>query len=460
MTKKLVILGGGISGLTLAWYLKKYHGDNIHLTLLEKSDRLGGWFRSIEKEGFIFDTGPHYIFTTEGQDIFDIISDLNLDKDMILSNLKSNVSRIYRKGKLLEIPRTFKDMLFSPLTKGLIPGIIHDWFTPRQTISDESIYDFMRRRFSKTLAEGFGESYVAGIISGDIKKLSMKAYLSRIMQLEKDYGSVVKGLLFKKQPRFINDKLGEIRKHAALNFHKGLSVLTNSLAAALMPHIIQTSAKKLLFERNSIRVGLEDGSILDADHVFSTVPSFSLAELLPEEQETTKQILNSFYYKSMAIVSLGYKEELLEKEGYGYVIPFSEHKPVIGVLWDSSVFPQMNSHKKETRLTIMIGEENLPKDFNEMSEDDFRVLALNEVKDRLNITQAPDMIHVSLVKKGIPKFFVGHEEKVNEVIQDLKRMSSKLTVIGSGFYGAAISRCITNAKKTASEFKPNLPPKP
>lgn len=456
MKKHLVILGGGISGLSLAWYLQKTHGNQFKITLLEKSPHLGGWFSSIEKEGFTFDTGPHYIFTTEGEEIFHLIDALNLNQEMILSKRESNVSRICKNDKIYVIPKTFKKMLFSPLAKGLIYGVIHDWLTPprAQDDEDESVYDFIKRRFSRTLANGFSEAYLAGIISGDIKKLSMKSYLSRILLLEKKYGSVVKGLMqAKSAPQPQNEKFIEIRKHAALNFKKGISTLTDALGSALAEHIVKKEVTTLKFDKERIKVELEDGETLYADHLFSTLPCFSLANILAEEHHAIKNTLNGFCYKSMAIVSIGYRAKHLDQEGYGYIIPYSEQKPIIGVLWDSSVFPQMSQSEEETRFTVMIGEDHLPTPFEQMTEEDFKTLALKEIEQHMHIKASPDVIHVTLVKKAVPKFFVGHDEKVLEVVGKLQDIAPQLTVLGSGFYGAAISRCILNAKKAATEFR-------
>jgi oxygen-dependent protoporphyrinogen oxidase len=453
--KDVVILGGGISGLSLAWYLKKQHGPKINITLLEKEEHMGGWFATLEKDGFVFDVGPHYLFTMESKDVFNLIEELSLDDQVILSNLKSNVSRLYKQGEIYKIPKTFKEMLFSPLTNGLIAGLVHEWFAPKGDNHDESIYDFIRRRFSLTLADGFGEAYIAGIVSGDIKKLSMKAYLPRILLLEKEYGSVVKGLLNKKVPPSIekNPKLEEIQKHAAINFKKGLAVLTDAMADALKDQIIHKKVTKLrLSDKQNISIELEDGTKIEPEHVFSTIPSFALAEILPNEYSSLKEELRSFYYKSMAVVSVGFKSNVLYQDGYGYVIPFSEHKPVIGVLWDSSVFPDMNQHPQETRFTVMIGDDHLPKSFDEMTEEEFKAIALNEIKKTLAIKEDPDFIHVTLIKKGIPRFLVGHQEKVSSIVDQLKELAPKMTLIGSGFYGAAISKCLINAKKAALDF--------
>ena len=458
MKKNLVILGGGISGLSLLWYLKRSNHKDYDVTLIEKSDHLGGWFKSIERDGFIFDVGPHYLFGMEALEVLKIVKDLNLEDEIILGNLKANVSRVYKNGKLHVVPKTNKELLKSPLTKGLYWGVIHDLFTKYEPKNDESIHEFISRRFSTTLADHFSEIYMASIVSGDMKKLSAKSYLPRLINLEKEYGSVVKGLLKKKTPS--NQPASEfdkILKTPVFNFKKGIETFTKALASRLKNDILHANVKSLTVENEEkMHVVLENGQTIKADHVFSTLPTFALAEILPQNNSLITQGLNDIYYKSMVTLSIGYNTKVLDKEGYGYVIPYSAKNPIVGVLFDSSVFPDMNSHADQIRLTVMVGEDYLKKTLKETTDEELKEIALNEVKNTLNISVQPDFIEIHRLYRGIPRFYVGHTEKVDNLMQELKNTYPNMTFLGSGLYGAAITKCIAMSKNAVSNYIKNL----
>jgi oxygen-dependent protoporphyrinogen oxidase len=198
MTKEhFVILGGGISGLALAWYLKKKYQETIHLTIIEKSSRAGGWIRSIQQQGFLFEEGPRSC-RTKGAGIatLELIEELGLENEVIAASPHAKKRYLYTGKQLRCLPQGIISSLFSPLTRGILPALWKEWRKAPEKCEDESIYDFFARRFSPEIAEQFIDPMVAGIYAGDIRQLSLRSCFPQLHRWEQEYGSLTKGMFF------------------------------------------------------------------------------------------------------------------------------------------------------------------------------------------------------------------------------------------------------------------------
>ncbi len=186
--KRVAILGAGITGLSVAWYLKKKYRNALEIAIYEKSGRAGGWIESFTKEGFRFEGGPRgFRPKGQGEATLELISELGLTKELVPSNRKAQVRYIAHKGKL---------RVFSPfylLQQGVVRSLWCDLKTPASSLEDESIAQFAQRRFKRGIAEGVIDPLVHGIFAGDPKQLSIRSCFPKIWQAEQRYGSVLKG---------------------------------------------------------------------------------------------------------------------------------------------------------------------------------------------------------------------------------------------------------------------------
>ena len=423
MPKKIVILGAGISGLSAGWFLKTRFKGDIELTLLEKDSRAGGWIQTINKEEFLFELGPHSCRMNQAFPQFEeLLDDLELNNQIILPASSSRKRYLYIDRKLNLIPSNPLGLLFSPFGMIVLKGLWKDLWEKQGKSSDESIHAFFTRRLGSSIADRFVDSLVNGIYAGDPKQLSIRSCFPAIYELEQRHGGLLRGLIARK-----NSKKGGF-----FSFKGGMEVLPQALARRLESHLrLSTAAKRLIAHSDGVEIELENGTKLAADHVISTLPSYALNTLLKKE-------MIEIPFNTVHVVCLGYSTSVLEKQGFGYLIPSMEKEEILGVIWDSSVFPQQNRHEQQTRLTVMIGDQT-------GESKDYIKMALNSLSKHLNINRQPDVVHYKSAKSAIPQYTLGHSERLKGIERELKDAYPHLTVLGNSFYGVSVPECIERA---------------
>jgi oxygen-dependent protoporphyrinogen oxidase len=451
--KKVVILGAGISGLALLWFLKQKYQDSVDFTILEQKKNAGGWIKTIQAQGFLFDLGCRSCRTSgNGIKTLELIESLNLEAKVITANPDAKKRYIYINQRLECFPNGIYSFLKSTLTKGLIKAVCKDLFfkskTKKSKEGDESIHEFITRRFSKEMAENLFDPLTSGIYAGNIKKLSLKACFPTLAHYEDNYGSVVKGMIFDKKTDVPSSPFVKFVKSMGIfSFKDGMQTLTDCLSNRLKQHIIyDVKINTLEFYEEKTRINFEDGSIIDADHVFSTIPAHCLHSLVQEPN--LSQALCQFQSASVATVSFGFKRAVLKPKGFGYLIPSKEKEEILGVVFDSSVFKEHNSIPNMTRITVMIGGAHFTH-FDSYSKEDFHQMALKAISKHLNINEIPDFHHVELFLNAIPQYLIGHSNRVKRM-EALRPAHFK--ILGSSFYGVSVNDCIAQAKLFANIY--------
>ncbi|MBX7067538.1 MAG: protoporphyrinogen oxidase [Parachlamydiales bacterium] len=348
-----IIVGGGITGLSAAWFLLKKN-PKAKITLLEKENRLGGWIRTCNEGGFLFEKGPRTFPFSRNPHLLELIQDLKLE--LISSEPAAAKRFILHKGHL-RTPGSFLPTL--------IPYLIRELFIRPSTSDDESIYDFAARRFSPKIAETFFDPLTLGIYSGDIRKLSIRACFPALYKWEREKGSVVRGL-------FSSPK-NKSKAKGLFTVKSGMETLIHELEKKLpIDIVLNCSVEK--FSEHEVIAG---GKTYHADRVISALPP-------------------QYSNRSIWVVNLAYAGDVLVKKGYGYLVPTQEKESLLGVIFDSAIFPQQN-RTSETRLTAMVRPE----------EKEPLKAALNALERHLGINAQPVHTSTFLAKNAIPQFEVG-----------------------------------------------------
>lgn len=176
MSSHLVILGAGISGLAVGWFLRQSLGDKIRITILEKSNRAGGWIHTTNEKGFLFEHGPRSCRTSgNGRITLELIESLGLQDQVLIPDHQAKNRFIYDGNELRQIPKTLFEIPFRKLTKGWIKAFWKDLTSPISKDDDESIHAFFSRRFGKEWTDHLIDPFVQGIFAGDAEKLSIKS---------------------------------------------------------------------------------------------------------------------------------------------------------------------------------------------------------------------------------------------------------------------------------------------
>lgn len=440
---KVVVIGAGISGLALGYYLKKKYGDTIDLKIIEKNAIVGGYIKTIEKEGFLFELGPRSC-RTKGAGIYtlQLIEDLKLESEVINEDPIASNRYVHMNKKLVKLPNGFFSLFKSPLTKGIFTAFFTDFFKfSKRRQEDESIHEFSMRKFGVTIADFMFDPLTSGVYAGNTQKLSLKSCFPILYEWEVKYGSLLRGMIFSsKKKEILSPFVCKMMKKSLISFKGGMQTLTSALGVSLEKHILcSTKIQKIECFENVGKVYLEDGSIMQADYIFSTVCHKALSGML--EDCELKKILNQFHSTTVAVVSFGFKKKILEIQGFGYLIPSKEKEDILGVVFDSLVFKEQNRFADETRLTVMIGGDHM-KNFDSHSDSDFLEMAKRAIHKHLKFNDEPFVSHVEIIKNCIPQYLVGHSEKLSG-IQGVT--PSCLKLLGSSFYGVSVNDCIHQA---------------
>lgn len=447
--KHYVIIGAGISGLALAPFLQKKYPEPFDLTILEASNRVGGWIQTIKQDNFLFEQGPRSCRTRgTGIETLRLVEELGLKDQIILASPAANKRFLYTDNNLKALPTGPLSLLFSSFAPIILKGIWNDLRTPKGLSEDETIHDFVARRFGEEIADQFIDPLVLGIYAGDSKQLSVKSCFPIFMDWEKKHGSVIKGVFTKKEKQLNKSAfVEEISKHPIFSFKEGMETLIHALAKPLGNKLkLSSPVVKLQTFEDRIELKLESGQIISADHVFATAPPQALAKMMIEQYPESSLLLRSISSTSVAVVNVGYTKNVLDREGFGYLVPSKEKEEILGVVWDSSAFPQQNHHPIETRLTVMIGEGQVP-DFTTLPSFDFVDIALRALSDQMGIKPEPDTIAIKMASQAIPQFEVGHAQKIQSIKEKIKSINPRLTLLGSAFDGVSVNDCIAGAKR-------------
>ncbi|MDR3624186.1 MAG: protoporphyrinogen oxidase [Chlamydiales bacterium] len=428
----IVILGAGISGLSLGYFLKKFLGNSVKVTLLEKEAVVGGWMQT-EQHDFLIEKGPRSFRASAVQEVFSLVKELSLVDQLLPASKCAKVRFLFESGKLRAVPRSLFEFLFSSFFKVLAPSLVKEvMYKVRKEFQEESIASFFTRHFGRQVTEIFVDALVSGVYAGDMHELSMNACFPNFVRFEQEYGSLVKGMLKSSV------------KSDIYSFKNGMQMLPKALEKFLGEDIkTNCSCNGFTFFDELITVSTNEGSF-SADILCSTLPADVFADHISFHSQKLGSELKNIPYQSIDVVSLCYNKKVLTRSGFGYLVPSKEKEKIMGVIFESSVFPEQNMLKDETRLTVML----------KGGLDDPLGHALISLQRHLNVFE-PSV--ASFVRKArIPQYTLGHLDRVKKIEESLLKLSPNIHILGNAFYGVSINDCIVRAKKVAENIAHQL----
>lgn len=452
MKKRIVVLGAGISGLTCAWQLKKQFGDSIDLKVIEKQSRVGGWIKSEQNDGYFFEGGPRSC--RPAIHTLSLIEELGLQDEVIVANSRAQIRYLNYQGSLRQIPTNFFGFFLSPLTRTLPYTLFKEFFVEKGSEDDETIEQFFLRRLKgSAIVETLIDAMVTGIYAGDIKKLSMKACFPKIYQMEREQGSLIKGFWSrsKKNVPEMSEFINKMTKTPLFSFKNGMETLPLALANQLQKSLLLgCEVIKFEFQGDKVMIYLSNQEQIEADYLISALPLHQLGHLLTPISEQFA-FLSSFPCSSLVMVNVGFNGEVLPKQGFGYLTPSKENNPILGSVWDSSIFPEHNFGRNQTRLTMMLGGAHHPYVLD-WTERQCQEVVLRELRDCLGIHFTPDKVAIKVTKVAIPQYEIGYQEKMKQFRESLKSFTSCFSTIGNGFDGVSINECILNSSRIIADI--------
>ncbi len=445
--QRVLILGAGISGLSLAWYLSR-SSVPLDITILEKSERAGGWLHTDHSTGFLFEKGPRTFKVDKSLSTVKLLHELNLDQEIVWSEEKPHHRYLWLKDQLHRFPRNPLSFLLSPLTKGFFTALLTEW-GKEPHFGDETVWDFVVRRFNEDMARLFFDPMVIGIFGGDSRYISVKSCFPTLKRWEEEYGSVTKGFLKtrkekRNQPQY-GSAIPDLPMTAMYSLNKGMEQIVQTLIHKIPAQIhYNTEVSAIKTNGEEIEVTAND-QIYKADALFCALPvaqtGFLLKPLVPDIAEQFADVKSC----SVTVVNVGYTTPVLPVEGFGYLTSTHAKEDILGVVFDSSVFPQHNERPQETRLTIKLEDRGLSRE--SMIES-----ALQGIRKHLGITRHPDAISYKLAVNAIPQYGVGHLERMANLEKALLGKLPNFRFAGNYLSGVSVDQCIARSKQIAEEW--------
>ncbi len=421
---RVVILGAGIAGLTAA-FRRRWEGNGTETILLESGPCVGGSIQTIEEEGFVMETGPNTLRTTPGAER--LLFDLRLEAEVVAADERA-ARWIVRKGvprAIIPGPPGLFTSAVSPLAK--LRVLLEPFVAGRPAaLDDESVHEFFERRFGRDVARYAAGPIVSGVYADDPRTLSVRSAFPALWEAEARGGSVIRGFL-KRKP--VEGPRPPRHRARTLNFRRGLRTLPQALEAALrgMGAEIAVSCPVAAVEGplspavsvHPWRVTTENGRVIEADRVVSTLDAKSLARLLGDRLKRSGERLAALEYSRLAVVLQAFETPRPKDapRGFGVLIPRQEGYRALGVLYPSSLFPgRIRAGISQT--TSFLGGA-LEPDLPELSDGELLNLSEDEVR-RLH----PGLgrkVYARVVRwpAAIPRLPVRHYETLARLEQDL-----------------------------------------
>jgi protoporphyrinogen/coproporphyrinogen III oxidase len=456
-----LVVGAGISGLATAYALQK---SGIATRVVEAAPRPGGVIQSVKREGYLVECGPQS-FSSNGS-ISAMCQDLGILEERVLANPKAP-RYILIGGKLRNVPMGPGLLATSFLSGGTRTAILRDILGKSESPEpDESVAEFVRRKFSATLLDRLVGPFVSGIYAGDPEKLSLRAAFPILYEAEKAAGSVTRGV-FKvmKQRRSSNGTRQQApREKATLQtFRDGNETLIRAIAARLAERLtcatevtrIETldtgQEPKAARFRISLR-GTRGEETVDAERLILSSPTEAAGRLLASVDTGFAAQLGAIAYSGVAVISLGYRKDDVGNSlaGFGFLVPRSSGLNILGTVWNSSLFPG-RAPQGEALLTSFVGGATNPGALAK-SPEQLAAQVHRELTPLLGLRKEPVFTNVTLWQRAIPQYNLGHTARI-AALESLRSRFPGLYFSGNYLNGPAIGTCVEHALKVADEVR-------
>lgn len=450
--KPVAVIGGGITGLTAAWRLRR---QNIPVTVYEASGSVGGVIKTIARNGFLAECGPNTILETSPA-VKSLVDELGLADRRMYADASAKARYIVRYGRPIVLPTSPLALLGTSLfSAGAKLNVLREPFRAAKSGTDEeSLASFVRRRLGDEFLDYAINPFVAGVYAGDPARLSVQHAFPKLQALEEKYGSLIKGQILGARERKAR---GEVSKQSApmFSFDAGLQVLTDTLRDELHDSIRVGARVVSLRKSEDWTVELTGGaSGGERKHsaVLMAIPAHkaALIELHTPAAEYLHE-LQEIYYPPVATVALGFRREDVRHplDGFGMLIPQKEGFNILGSFFSSSLFPN-RAPAGHVTLTSFIGGVRAP----DLALSDARLLVdttLVDLRKLLGVTGSPVFEHVAVYREAIPQYEVGYG-RFKQILSNVEAAAPGIFFAGHYRDGISVADCIVSAGRAATRI--------
>jgi oxygen-dependent protoporphyrinogen oxidase len=450
--KRIVIIGGGISGLAAAHRLIELGLEKSQLTLIEASDRLGGTIATEHRDGFLIERGPDSFISEKPHGVA-LAKRLGLESRLIETNEQYRRSFIVRNGRLRPVPEGFQLLAPSRVWPFITTDIFSiagklrmaaDLLLPRANGNDdESLASFVRRRLGQQALERMAQPMVGGIYTADPETLSLRATLPRFLDMEKNHRSLILAMMRQGQ----KSGTSGARYSLFLSFDRGMDVLANALENVVPNVRLKTRIEELSFDSRTWRMKSASGESFEADAVCLAVPAYTAAHLLENINPQLASQLSAIKYASTATINFAYPRAAIKHplNGFGFVVPFIEKRSLLACTFSSVKFSG-RAPDDHVLLRAFAGGALQPEMF---ADPEPRIE--KDLCDLLGITGRPLFTQIAKWERSMPQYEVGHLDRVEQIENAAKALPG-LALAGNAYRGAGIPDCIRSGEAAAENL--------
>ena len=450
MSKRVIVIGGGITGLTALRQIRQ-RSPATEAILLEASPRLGGKILTSDFLGQRIDEGAD-AFITRVPWAVDLCKELGLEP--VMTSPATSSAYVLVDGELRKLPAglvlgvptkllpLLKSRVVSPLA-ALRAGF--DRFLPDDWPGDdESVGGLIRRRMGDQIAERLVDPLIGSINAGDTDHLDAALAAPQLELAARRNRSLILGL---------RDQLkagSESKIPVFVGLKSGMGHLTETLVNSLSGSDIRTGVKAegVEFEEEKLKV-VTDRDAFESEAVIVTTPAHQTADLLRSCQSAADR-LSSIEHASVALVTMGFRRQDVGNplEGSGLLVPRTEGLLTTAVSWGSSKW----SHWADNQHVILRVSAGRAGDTRALAldDDDLVEALLTEVAHILKIEGNLVEWRVSRWIDAFPQYAPGHDRLVAAIERDLRSAMPGVFLAGAGYKGLGIPACIHQGHQAAN----------
>lgn len=504
-TKQVVIAGGGITGLSAAYYIEQFCRVNdvaAELIIVEKNDRFGGHVHTGKRDGFVIERGPDS-FLARKTSIIELMQELGMGEELVGTRPGVSHSYIAYRNKLhpipdgfmLGVPTKWKPFVTTRLLslRGKVRAAADLVLPRRSSREDESLGQLLRRRLGDEVLEQIAEPLLAGIYAGNADGLSVQATFPMLQETEQKHRSLIVGMLGVRKSRAPKQTVkptaqtktestsqpttksairpalkpaskpsGTATRSMFMSARGGLEGVVTQLEQTLSStaHLIRNTEISRVSKaeqeqgKDTIRytVQFNNGTTLAADAVVIATPAYAAADMLAHEHEAIAEHLRAIPYASVMNVVLAYREQDVgvSLNASGFVVPRKEERKITACTWTSSKW-EHTAPKGNILLRAYVGKYGRDPMSHQLTDEEIIAEVRRELQDTMGISAEPVFTEINRLPLSMPQYQVGHLKRIAEVEKLLEDVMPGVYVGGGGYRGIGVPDCISQGKAMAEK---------
>lgn len=458
-TPRVAVVGGGVSGLATAYFLRHREGRaRCEVTLIEADERLGGKILTRHAGGLPVDAGPD-AFLAGSPPLRTLVTDLGLATSLVAPAVRG--AYVWSRGQLRPLPPGAQfglpERLLPLLRSGLLSpfGVLRaslDLVLPRRRWSgDPSVGELLRSRFGREVFERLVEPLLGGVHAGRADVLSAYSTVPQIDALRRRDRSLYLGL------RRSRRRAGQSSGSPLQTVDGGLGRVVDALAEAIGDCDVRVGVAVTALHRvgERYRLELEPAASVDADAVVVATPAFAAADLVEPFSPAAAMGLREIPYVDVASVTLAYSPDAVTRplDATGFLVPPAEGRLLVGCTWMSAKWPHL-ADRAVVLIRCLVGRYGDQR-WMHLTDDDLVRQVHGELVRAMGLARAPRQAHVQRWPRALPQYTVGHRDRLERIDAGLRQVPG-LRVTGAAYRGVGLAGCVAQAQQTADAVVADL----